>query len=707
MKRFAAFVLAAFLIVLTAPLTAAAQTGAGAPRLRLSVTQMNPRVITSASTTLTISGAVSNIGDRRISDLQARLELGEKLNSERQVRTAMTGTVATGASTSRFLDLEPATLEPGQTAPVTITVKLDGSPGNLRVAAAGIYPLLVNVNGTPDYGGQARLASLSLLLPVLGAPGKTTTTTTGRPAALTMLWPIADLRPRAVAAPYGGQMVLGDDTLAGELRPGGRLFGLVNAALAVQDDPQLSKALCYAVDPDLLDTVDGMTRGYQVRTPSGNVAGSGADAAKAWLDSLRHVVANQCVIQMPYADADLPAVAGVRGGDLMNNALNTAQRVQALIGVRPQPGVLWAAGPLDATALKAVDAAGIRTVIADPSQLSGSVSGGVSLKGTELRAETVDALVTTGLNGATTASSPSSTPVDDPAIGAQNGLAALVYRGMTGDSGEPVLVAPPRRWNVPEAELTQLLQSARELMGRGMLTGAGLPQVLTAPVTGTSTMTYTAENVAAATPASVTETMASIEGTMTDLRGAMTVDPAAQIDPDQLLVPLRYALVRNTSTAWQPTKGAAETSAADSRTELDALLRGVTIDTPTVPISMASGSSPLPVFLHNMLPVQVAVRITMNNSTGLRFGDSPDQLLPAGLSRNIPIQVEALRAGRFNLTVSLSTPGGTPLGNPARFELRSNEYGAITLILTIAGGAALVLLSGRQIYRRIRGHAKK
>ncbi|HVW42408.1 MAG TPA: DUF6049 family protein, partial [Amycolatopsis sp.] len=410
---------------------------------------------------------------------------------------------------------------------------------------------------------------------------------------------------------------------------------------------------------------------------------------------------------MPYADADLPALAGVRGGDLMGYALNTAQRVQALLGVRPQPGVLWADGPQDSTALKALDAAGVSTVIADPSQLSGSVSGGVALKGGPLRAETVDALVSTGLNGPTTGASTSSTPVDDPAIGTQNGLAALVYRGMTGDTGEPVLVAPPRRWDVPESELSQLLQSTGELIGRRMLTGVGLPQVLAAPVTGTSTMSYTAEDVASATPASVTDTMASIENTMSDLRTAMTVDPAAQIDPEQLLVPLRYALVRNTSTAWQSTRGAAEVSAADSRTELDALLRGVTVDTPTVPISMASGSSPLPVFLHNTLPVQVAVRITLNNSTGLRFGDSPDQLLPAGLSRNIPIQVEALRAGRFNVTVSLTTPGGTPLGNPARFELRSNEYGVVTLVLTIAGGAALVLLSGRQIYRRIRGHTKK
>jgi hypothetical protein len=521
-----------------------------------------------------------------------------------------------------------------------------------------------------------------------------------------MLWPIADTRPRIVAAPYGGKPVLGDDVLASELRPGGRLDALVSSALTARDDPQVSKSLCYAVDPDLLDTVDAMSRGYDVRTARGDVPGGGADAAKAWLDSLRQLVANQCVIQLPYADADLPALASVRGGDLMPYALNTAQRVQQLIGARPLPGVLWADGPLDSASLGALGTAGIKTLIADPATLSGQSNGGVTVKGTELRAEPVDSLVTTGLGGPSGRSDSAATPPDDPAIGAQNGLAALAYRALNGGSDEPVLVAPPRRWDVPATELSQLLQSFGELVDRRMLASASLPQALATPASGTTAMSYTAEDVASATPATVTDTMASIEGTLADLRGAMTVDPATQVDPDQLLQPLRYALVRNCSTAWQSSSSSAGISAADSRAQLDALVGGVTVDTPTVPISLGSGSAPLPVFLHNMLPVQVDVRITLNNNTGLRSSPIADQLLPAALARNILIPAEALRAGRFSVTVALSTPTGTPLGSPARFELRSNEYGVVTLILTIAGGAALVLLSGRQIYRRVRARKR-
>lgn len=709
MKRFAAVVSVAILIVLLAPLSAAAQSITDtSSRLRLDVTQMNPRTLSSTSNTLNITGTVTNTGDRRISGLQVRLELGDKLGTERQVRSAMSGTPATAASSTRFLDIDPGTLDPGQTGQLNITVRLDGSAGGLRFNSSGVYPLLVNVNGTPDYGGQARLASMSLLLPVLGAPGKATAQAPSQPSKITMLWPIADTRPRVVAAPFNGRAVLGDDLLAGELRPGGRLDALVSSALAMRSDPQVSRSLCYAVDPDLLDTVDAMSRGYDVRTLTGNIAGGGVDAAKAWLASLRRLVANQCVIQLPYADADLSALASVRGGDLMNYALNTAQHVQQLIGTQPLPGVLWADGPLDAAALTSLEANGIKTLIADPTDLSDDGGESVTVNDTTLRAHTVDSLVSTGLTGASGRSSAAAaTPPDDPSIGTQNGLATLAYRGLTG-GGESALVAPPRRWSVPESELNQLLRSLGDLFGRQMLTATSLSQVLNTTPGDAASMNYTAEDVATATPESVTDTMSSIETTMADLRGAMAVDPAAQVDPDQLLIPLRYALVRNCSTAWQGSSDAALVSATDSRSQLNALLGQVTVDTPAVPISLASGSAPLPVFLNNTLPVQVAVRITLNNSTGLRTGDIGDLWLPAGLgaNRQITIPAEALRAGRFSVTVALSTPGGTQLGDPARFELRSNQYGVVTLGLTIAGGVALVLLSGRQIYRRIRARRR-
>ena len=61
-----------------------------------------------------------------------------------------------------------------------------------------------------------------------------------------------------------------------------------------------------------------------------------------------------------------------------------------------------------------------------------------------------------------------------------------------------------------------------------------------------------------------------------------------------------------------------------------------------------------------------------------------------------------IRSGRFTVDVSLSTPGGTPLGSTARIELSSTSYGSVTLIITGTAAAVLFLLVGLRIYRRVK-----
>ena len=95
----------------------------------------------------------------------------------------------------------------------------------------GVYPLLVNVNGTPDYGAPARLDDARFLLPVLGVPPEprrepsadalaaVVPPDTSKPVRLTMLWPLG--RPAAAGAqarPGGTTPVrLIDDELATSL----------------------------------------------------------------------------------------------------------------------------------------------------------------------------------------------------------------------------------------------------------------------------------------------------------------------------------------------------------------------------------------------------------------------------------------------------------------------------------------------------------
>src|SRR6201999_3722629 len=143
---------------------------------------------------------------------------------------------------------------------------------------------------------------------------------------ITMLWPLADKPRLAPGAPGGTIPVrLVDDDLATSLAAGGRLDILLSAAEVatshdVDPDGAVGRALCLAIDPDLLVTVNAMTAGYVVSdAPDGPAQmpgtpthpGAGQAAATEWLNRLRALAHRTCVAPLPYAQADLDALQRV------------------------------------------------------------------------------------------------------------------------------------------------------------------------------------------------------------------------------------------------------------------------------------------------------------------------------------------------------------------------------------------------------------
>lgn len=161
--------------------------------------QLNPRVISTTSTSLTVTGRVTNIGDRPISKLSVRLQQGTRLQSEQQIGDVLAGGKFKDQSATEFVDLEPGALEAGQSATLNLIVPL-GQPSKLQFSKPGVYPLLVNVNGTPEFGGPERLAAVSLLMPVLGLPGKAPAARPPSPPSTSLLWPIANSTVHVVSS---------------------------------------------------------------------------------------------------------------------------------------------------------------------------------------------------------------------------------------------------------------------------------------------------------------------------------------------------------------------------------------------------------------------------------------------------------------------------------------------------------------------------
>ncbi|MEC3958061.1 DUF6049 family protein [Nocardia sp. CDC153] len=358
------------------PIAAAEPTGNGSGQqpsgpkfLKLSLDSVTPTAITATSDPyFVVSGTVTNIGDRPVNDISVRIQRGAAVTSPSGLRSALRLDQINYDVNGEFQDVADK-LAAGQRKQFSLTIALHAGgdlPSGISavdITAPGVYPLLLNVNGQPDYGGQARLDDARFLLPVLGVPGggdpkhqaaqpNPPAGDAAAPVATTMLWPLAD-RPRLVAGRPGspdGPALLTDDDLAASLAQGGRLDQLLSAleSLAKPDsgrDRSLINAICLAIDPDLLQTVTDMTTDYLVLAspsdPEGPTrAGTGTHAAKAWLERLRAIAPGMCVVALPFAQVDPSVLAAAGDVTLADRALNApADLVDTTLRVKSVRGV--------------------------------------------------------------------------------------------------------------------------------------------------------------------------------------------------------------------------------------------------------------------------------------------------------------------------------------------------------------------------------
>ncbi|MGI6795927.1 MULTISPECIES: DUF6049 family protein [Gordonia] len=427
----------------------------------LGLTEVTPTTVTSSTgDRVTVRGRVVNTAGKPISDVSVRLQRGHALTESFQLRSSLTSPSAdySVSSTSRHVT---GTLGTGESADFTISVPVNG-PTGLDLTEAGVYPLMVDVIGTPRDAGTVSIADSRTLLPVLslpasrtraqnyvdpatGAPGApllgrdgSIAPNTSRPAPFTMIWPLA-AAPQEAAGILGGgtaELRLTSDALGHSLQPDGRL-GMSLQALeqlagtassdtpptvgpgttepaASPDDP-VRDSTCLAVDPDLLLTVTRMADGYVVTDdPADPEArthdGQGASAAKSWLRGLTQVASRMCVTALPFAQAGLDSLRTVNDAGLARRAvLNPYDTVDAILGVKtvrgltiPATGTLTDAGRDLLSELGVTSAAIAATSLtplgADRAPTSGSASGRYRSQATHL--QSYDIAISAAIGGA-------------------------------------------------------------------------------------------------------------------------------------------------------------------------------------------------------------------------------------------------------------------------------------------------------------------
>ncbi len=739
------------LATLLTAITVAPQAARGEPPAKpfveLRIDGISPEIVTTTSNpAVTITGTVANVGDRPVRDVVLRLEHAAAVASSAGLRTNLDGV------NDQFRPVDPFVtvaddLRRGQNVGFALSAPVRSADrASLEIERPGIYPLLINVNGTPDYGEPSRLADARFLLPVLGVPrnpdesatdplAAVVAPDTSKPVQLTMLWPLAD-RPRlAPGAPGGSKPVrLTDDELATSLAYGGRLDTLLAAVEFATDptvdhDGAVAGSLCLAVDPDLLVTVNAMTGGYVVSDSPETVTthpGTGEAAAAAWLDRLRSLARDVCVAPSPYAQTDLDALHRVGDAGLSTIAVAGGRDVvDQILGVATVRGAtLLADGPFtggvadllgargDTVAIVAGDSAAQATTTSapptpdiTPRRVSAQVVAAPfdPSVGAALGAAGTDPVTPSYLHASLRVQTGRASVV----ARRQNALASMLWRGLEPETTPRTeILMPPATW-APQPDDTHAMLTTVATMVRSVLAE---PRPLTAVITDAQAADGTAQPQTTGASGrdrfddDVVAEVAEQARRLWGLTSALTTDVRTGLTGVGYTAPLREDMLRALSQSVPPRS---RNELAHRRltvvgTAIDDLFTAVTIVNPGDSYTLATERSPLPLALRNNLAVPILVRLQVDAPPGMSVTDVGEIELPPGyLPVRVPIEVN------FNqhvaVDVALRTSSGLPLGVPVRLSVHANAYGKVLFALTLSAAAVLVALAGRRLWHRFRG----
>jgi hypothetical protein len=733
-----------------------AQTGSVAPHatagepgetpfVRVRIDKVSPDVVTTTSeAVVTVSGTVSNVGDRPVHDVMVRLEHAAAVGTSAALRTSLDGGTDQYQAAADFITLTPE-LQRGQEVGFTLAAPVRAlNKQSLAIDQPGIYPLLVNVNGTPDYGAPARLDNARFLLPVVGVPPdkpdsleSAVAPDTSRPVQLTMLWPLAD-KPRLSPGAPGGTIPvrLADDELATSLANGGRLDTMlssveVSTSREVDPDGAVGRALCLAVDPDLLVTVNAMTGGYVVANSSDGPGmqpgapthpGTGQAAATAWLNRLRALAHRTCVTAYPYAVADLDALqrahdpglsaAATRSvADIVDHILD----VTSVRGATPVPD-----GPLTGRAVDLLGATNPTVAIAAADLSAQDSATDIDLAPRRLSTQVVvapfdpavgAALAAAGSNPIVPTYVDSSLTVrvahDSETARRQDALGSMLWHTLARDAAPRTqILVPPASWNLRGDDAQVILRTLATAIRSGLAVARPLPAVIAeatarnAPPEPTGAYTSARGRFSDAVTGQINGEVGRVWG----LTSALTTDERTGLTGVQYTAPLREDMLRALSQSEPPDtrNGLAQQRLAIVDKTINDLFGAVTIVNPGGSYTLATEHSPLPLALHNGLAVPIRVRLQVDTPPGMAVTDVGQIELPPGyLPLRVPIEVKFTQ--RVAIDVALRTPEGLRLGEPVRMSVHSNAYGKMLFAMTLTASAVLVTLAGRRLWHRFRG----
>ncbi|GHC36612.1 DUF6049 family protein [Streptomyces cinnamoneus] len=683
----------------TAP--AAHADSAGSRTAEVSIDTLAP-VAPKQDDTLTVSGTVTNNGKSTITGAHVGLRVGPQINTRSDIddlgdRTSFSpGTDGSEVGGNHAQKLDP--MAPGVRRDFTLTVPVK----DLSLGKDGVYQLGVTLSG--QTGGQSYEQVLGIRRTLL--PWQPSAVE-GKKTQLTFLWPLISATHLTARTESNQQQtpIFPNDDLAAELAPGGRLQQLVT----------LGKGLpvTWVIDPDLLATVEAMTKSYSIAGPNGQTTpGKGQAVAKQWLNQLQEAVTGRQVVALPFGDPDLASLAH-RGKDV-SGALShlqsatelAATTVDTILGVKPRTDFAWPVdGAVDTSIVDVATSAGAHNVIARSDSLR--EPGGSPYAPTAARqigggntAVVADARLSTAFQGETVRG-------DDSSLAVQRFLAqSLMVTKQAPENERSIVVAPQR---MPTSSQAQAMATALRALSDGRWTQpldlGDAAKAQPDPAANQQVPGPGAYPDSLRSQELTTEAFEAIQRTQSTLDSFKVILTAQ----DRVVTPFGSAIMREMSTSWRGNpKGA-----ADFRDAVQSYLDQLTHQVHLIKKSdatLSGRSATIPVTVQNGLLQGVqGLRLVLTSSqpNRLKIDASQPVEVAGGRQQSVKFETRANANGPVQVTARLYADDGQPYGEPMTFTVHVTSITPMVL-LVIAGGVLLLVLAGLRIYiQRKRAAARK
>ncbi|GGU27637.1 DUF6049 family protein [Streptomyces lavendofoliae] len=684
-------VLATLLYVPAAP-ASAAEKASPSRTVDVSLDTLTPTTPVEGDT-LTISGTVTNEGKETVNAAHVDLRLGSRMANRGEIDAVARRTGFRpgddGAALGGPYRVKIPQLAAGISKDFSIAVPVD----KLGLDDEGVYQLGVSLTGRTGSTRYDQVLGIErTLLPWQPEA-------TEKKTQVTYLWPLISSTHLSAESGSDDQQtpVFEDDALAAELAPGGRLERLV--ALGAE------LPVTWVVDPDLLATVDAMTRNYQVKAGDERVPGKNQAIAKQWLNSLDKAVQGDKVVALPYADPDLASLAH-RGKDVSGSlshlqpATEVAEStVETILHVKPSVDFSWPVdGAVDPSIVDIATSAGADKVIARSDSIRDElpytpnaarpIGGGTT-------AVVTDASLSTAFEG-------DMTRAGNSTLAVQRFLAhTLAVTQQQPGKLRSIVVAPQRMPTAAQAQsmatALRALSAQRWTQPSDLLAAAAAKPDDRATTKVPGARKYPAKLRKRELPVQAFQDMKITQDSLDNFKVILTM-------ASRVVTPFGNAINREMSTSW---RGRAEPAAA-YRKSVQVHLLDLTSEVQLIDksdLTLSGRSATIPVTVQNQLLQDVehlVLRLTSTKPTRLKLngGNAVTELpvkIAGGHSQSVKFTASANANGPVPMTAQLYTEDGKPYGKPMTFTVKVSEI-TPTVMLVIAGGFLLLALAGIRMY---------